>query len=255
VRLLYEIAIRPIYFFKHEPSIAAVLDVRTTRILERTLADLLADGLSPAGHYVAKRVSKYQDPRIALYSELVGKAQAVTGSTLALVDSKDEIRSVDAHEVWLEKKPSPRACLMHSKVRAKPLPRHWRKQEQISVPGQQSYNESTISLIFFASRQHLLKLGIPFKFSPLLNSTSKGLFPKLEFAAKPPMIFDQTGAKTDTWNDRGLNQYGPYTAKVFTPNRPRLCVVCQKTHKGRVEQFLHKFINGIVLPAPARLQG
>lgn len=80
VRLLYEIAIRPIYFFKHEPFIAAVLDVRTTRILERTVADLLADGLSPAGHYVAKRVSKYQDPRIALHSELVGKVQSVTAS-------------------------------------------------------------------------------------------------------------------------------------------------------------------------------
>ncbi len=49
-------------------------------------------------------------------------------------------------------------------------------------------------------------------------------------------------------DDRGLNQNGPYTSKVFTPNRPRLCVICQKAQKGRVEQFLHKFINGIVLP-------
>jgi hypothetical protein len=67
----------------------------------------------------------------------------------------------------------------------------------------------------------------------------------LENAPRPIYIFDQTGSKSDTWNDRGLNQYGPYTAKVFTPNRPRLCVVCQKAQKGRVEQFLHKFINGI----------
>jgi hypothetical protein len=32
---MYEIAVRPIYFFKHEPFIAAVFDVRTTRILDR----------------------------------------------------------------------------------------------------------------------------------------------------------------------------------------------------------------------------
>jgi hypothetical protein len=64
-------------------------------------------------------------------------------------------------------------------------------------------------------------------------------------------IFDQTGSKTDTWNDQGLNQHGPYTSKVFTPNRPRLCVICHKAQKGSVEQFLQKFINGIVLPPPA----
>ncbi|HLE63268.1 MAG TPA: hypothetical protein VI750_09020, partial [Pyrinomonadaceae bacterium] len=43
VRLLYETAVRPIYFFKHEPFIAAVFDVRTTRILDRTVGDLLKD--------------------------------------------------------------------------------------------------------------------------------------------------------------------------------------------------------------------
>src|ERR1700674_5634753 len=32
VRLQYEMAVRPIYFFRHEPFIAAVFDVRTTRI-------------------------------------------------------------------------------------------------------------------------------------------------------------------------------------------------------------------------------
>ena len=88
VRLLYEMAVRPIYFFKHEPFIAAVFDVRTTRILDRTVGDLLKDGFSPVGHYVSPPVSKYQDPRIAPHAELVGKVEAVDGCVLALVDSK-----------------------------------------------------------------------------------------------------------------------------------------------------------------------
>src|SRR5207247_6763118 len=91
---------------------------------------------------------------------------------------------------------------------------------------------------------------VPFKFSTLLEDSSR-FFPSLEPVPKPTYVFDQTGAKTDTWHDRGLDQNGPYTAKVFTPNRPKLCVVCQKAHKGRVEQFLHKFINGITLPPPS----
>jgi hypothetical protein len=30
--------------------------------------------------------------------------------------------------------------------------------------------------------------------------------------------------------------------------RGKLCVVCQRRHKGQVEQFVHKFINGIKVP-------
>lgn len=45
VRILYEVAIRPIYFTRREPFIAAIPTVRTTRLVERTAAELLADGL------------------------------------------------------------------------------------------------------------------------------------------------------------------------------------------------------------------
>jgi hypothetical protein len=43
----------------------------------------------------------------------MGKVGAVNGSTLALVDSKDDIESVGAHDVWLEKKAFP-SCLAHA---------------------------------------------------------------------------------------------------------------------------------------------
>jgi hypothetical protein len=46
VRLLFDMAIRPIYFFKRDPLIAAVFDVRTTRILDRTAAELISEGFS-----------------------------------------------------------------------------------------------------------------------------------------------------------------------------------------------------------------
>lgn len=57
VRVLFDIAIRPIYFFKRDPLIAAVFDVRTTRILDRTVAALISEGYSPVGNYAAERVS------------------------------------------------------------------------------------------------------------------------------------------------------------------------------------------------------
>lgn len=251
VRLLYDMAVRPIYFFKHKPFIAAVFDVRTTRILDRTVGELLKDGFSPVGHYVATRVSKYQDPRIAPHAELVGKVEAVKGSTLVLVDSKDHIQSVDAHEVWIEKRAFSAYLASAFQGNDQFIGATLEKARADLRFGPTKLHRINSVAEFFASKQYSLAPGISFKFSPLLSDASKSLFPSLEVAPKPTYIFDQTGSKTDTWNDRGLNQHGPYTAKVFTPNRPRLCVICQKAQKGQVEQFLHKFINGIVLPPPS----
>jgi hypothetical protein len=251
VRLLYDMAIRPIYFFKQKPLIAAVFDVRTTRILDRPVADLIKDGFSPVGHYVTARVSKNNDPRILPRPELVGKVTAVTGSMLTLADAKDDMQSVAASDVWLEKRAFPDYLAYRFKGNDQLIAAKLEKSRADLRSGPTKLQRIKNFVEFFGSKQHFLAPGIAFKFLPLLSDTEKDLFPSLESAPKPIYIFDQTGSKTDTWNDQGLNQHGPYTSKVFTPNRPRLCVICQKAQKGRVEQFLHKFINGIVLPPPA----
>jgi Piwi domain len=251
VRLLYEAAVRPIYFFKHEPFIAAVFDVRTTRIIDRTVAALLQDGFSPVGYYVTTQVSKYQDTRIAAHLELVGKVAAVNGSVLSLVDSKNDIPSIDAHHAWLEKRAFP-ACLSHAfPPRDQSIASALEKARADLRSGPTRLQRINTIVQFFASRQHFASLGVSFRFAPLLTDSARELFPSLETVPKPIYIFDQAGANTDTWHNRGLDQYGPYSAKVFTPNRPKLCVICQKAQKGRVEQFLHKFINGITLPPPS----
>lgn len=107
VRMLYDVTVRPIYFFKKEPFIAAIFDVRTTRIVDRTVAELVEDGFSPIGHYVTRHIRKYEDTRIELSAELVGKVSCVSGSTLHLTDAKGGITAVDAGDVWLEKNPFP----------------------------------------------------------------------------------------------------------------------------------------------------
>jgi Piwi domain len=250
VRLLYEAAIRPIYFFKHEPFIAAIFDVRTTRIIDRTIADLVQDGFSPVGHYVTRRVQRYEDPRIGPRPELVGRVTSVNGSTLSLSDSKNDIPSIESRDVWLEKRAFP-ACLAHIfPSRAEAIASSLEKTRAELRQGPTRLQRISTIVDFLASKQHWACPTVPFKFSPLLDDSSR-LFPSLETTPKPIYVFDQTGSKTDTWHDGGLDKHGPYTAKVFTPNRPKLCVICEKAHKGQVEQFLHKFINGIRLPPPS----
>lgn len=249
VRLLYDIAIRPIYFFKQEPFIAAVFDLRTTRILDRSISELLSEGFSPLNHYVVECVPKNDDPRIFPHRELLGKAKAVNGSTLALVDAKNGVQSVAADKVWLEKRAFPDYLEHRYRDNYSPVATALEKARADLRSGPTKLQRIGSIIEFFTSKQQLLAPGVSFRFMPLLSDSSVD-FPLLEPAPKPTYIFDQTGSKTDTWNDRGLNRYGPYTSKVFTPNRPRFCVICQKAQKGRVEQFLHKFINGIVLPPP-----
>ena len=65
-------------------------------------------------------------------------------------------------------------------------------------------------------------------------------------------MFDPSGSKTDTWHDRGMDNFGPYSAPTFTPTRPRICVVCQRDHKGRIEQFVRKFLRGVTAPGSRR---
>ncbi|MEP7354189.1 MAG: hypothetical protein ABI824_13245 [Acidobacteriota bacterium] len=98
VRLLYELAIRPIYFYKQKPVIAAIMDVRTTLLVERKVSELIAAGFSLEGHYVGRRVSG-NDPRIAPHTKLVGRVTSVDGSLLKLTDSPDMVESVEASEV------------------------------------------------------------------------------------------------------------------------------------------------------------
>jgi hypothetical protein len=249
VRLLYEIAVRPINFFKRPAFIAAVIDVRTTRVIDRSASQLLDDGFPLVGHYVTKRVSR-EDPRIAPHDELVGKVVRVSGRTLELTDSRDGTTSVQAEDVWLEKKAF-NDCLSHVfRDRTESVLAALDRARADLRSGPTRLQRINASVEFLKSRQHYVSPEIAFTFTPLLSDASKGLFPRLEVTPKPVYIFDPTGTKTDTWHDRGLGEHGPYTAKVFTPNRPKLCVVCQRRHKGQVEQFLHKFINGIKLPPP-----
>jgi Piwi domain len=250
VRLLYDMAIRPVYFFKHTPMIAAVFDVRTTRMLDRTAAELAAEGFPLIGHYVAQRISKNDDPRILPRPELVGKVASIKDSTLMLSDARDDKQSVAMNEVWLEKRAFPDYLAYRFKGDYARIAEALEKARANLRSGQEKLRRISSSVDHFASKSHFLTPGVSFRFLPLLSQSATKSFPVVEQAPKPTYIFDQTGSKTDTWNDNGLNKYGPYTSKVFTPNRPRLCVICQKPLKGTIEQFLHKFINGITLPPP-----
>jgi hypothetical protein len=60
---------------------------------------------------------------------------------------------------------------------------------------------------------------------------------------KPAFIFNDNGEAN--WQEPGLNRFGPYTKRTFDRNAPSICIICRETHKGQIEQFVRKFLNGI----------
>jgi argonaute-like protein implicated in RNA metabolism and viral defense len=57
-------------------------------------------------------------------------------------------------------------------------------------------------------------------------------------------VFDPTFNKPAIRDAKVGIQGGPYSQRIFSPSKPRICVVCQRERKGEVEQFLQKLFEG-----------
>jgi hypothetical protein len=246
VRILYEVAIRPIYFTRREPFIAAVPTVRTTRLVERTAAELLADGLALGGVYVGKRVPN-KDARIEPKFQLLGCVQAVDGSLLRLTDSRDGIEAIEVSEVWPVKDVFADCLRLVFKACAQEIATALECQRAALRQGPAQLDRIKSVVETLRARQYEMLPGSPFTFGALLTNATRE-FPRLVKAARPVYVFDQTGSKTAEWHDGGLNEHGPYTASVRSMAPPRICVICQRSTKPQVDQFLRSFFNGVTIP-------
>ena len=196
VRLLYELAIRPVYFYKQKPVIAAIMDVRTTRLVERKASELIADGFLLEGHYVGRRVSG-NDPRIAPHTKLLGRVTSVDGLLLKLTDSPDLVESVEASEVWLEKRAFD-DCISHVFGNSAAKVREGLERQRAALRQGKARLEKIRTIVeFLRGKRHEMAPGVSFAFGPLLASSDRA-FPRIEDAPKPVYVFDQTGSKTNT---------------------------------------------------------
>jgi hypothetical protein len=204
LRLLCEAAIRSIYFFHQEPFIAIAVDVRTTRLIERTALELIQDGLCLEGVYVCKRVWS-KDRRIAPDTKTIGCVQSVEGSLLRLIDARDGIETVEASDVRPVKDVFAR-CLSHVfKERAPEVDAALERQRTALRQGPERLDRIRRILGFLGKEQHEMVPGTPFTFGPLLDN-SMPLFPPLQTAPRPVYVFDETGSKTKRLHDDGLNE-------------------------------------------------
>jgi hypothetical protein len=244
-RTVFEVAPRRLGFNPAQQAVGIAVGVRTRRIISATCDSLLDAGISPLGHYVGRLVPA-DDPRLSDRFELAGRVSAISQGQLHLEDARPEATTINATEARLD--PGVAAfdfCLDRvfggnaDGIRDKLDARRWALQA-----GDERLGKLRRFIDWLGRQTFVMSPGASFKVGSFLAEHRQG-FPNVLTASTPVYVFDPTGARTSLSNSKGLHDHGPYSAPTFTPNRPRICIICQRALKGQVEQFLHKFFNGI----------
>ena len=252
IRPLFDIDVRVFDLDERPPFVGVTLDLRTTRQILWPCSDLIAQGFDPRGLYV-KHQLEIRDPRIFPRRELVGRVEVIKNGILHLTDSRDGFDDIPAAEAWLETRPDAyERCLTHAfgrflaQVKA-------RLEAKLSELRRGPERLSRLNLVLkYISKQNLeLAQGVTCSFGPFLAERDRDAawqFPPVRRAPGAVYVFDPTGTRTATWPvDAGLNRHGPYSQRDFI-TRPKVCVICQRTNKGQVEQFIRKLKEGITNP-------
>ena len=87
--------------------------------------------------------------------------------------------------------------------------------------------------------------GLALEIGQMISQAANTWRQRTEAIQKPLLVFDPDGTRTDRWNERGLDQHGPYDRRSFTPKQLRIAVVCQAHYEGQVDAFLAKFLEGL----------
>lgn len=245
VRPLYELEFRVFRPDRQPPFVGMAMNVRTTRFITATCAELLDGGMNIDGLYVGRR-APFSDVRMDPRFELLGKVRSASRGVLTLDDARPGCERVSAADAFLETRGDGFArCMSHAFGRDA-----YEAREDLEAylarfrSGPTRLNHLRRAVEHFASQGLRLAPRVPFRFTEFLAERRRN-FPPAHVAPAAVYVFDPSGTSTKTWHDGGLDLYGPYSAGTFTPTRPKICVICQKSKKGRVDQFLNKFLRGI----------
>lgn len=238
----YELDVRLFFFANQKPFLGLALDSRTRRRVTASCDELIAGGISLQGCYVG-RMCPDDDPRLEPRFELLGRVSALKADEFQLDDAREGTPSVKMQECYVEPSSHTFSNLLDQVFtdRADEIREALFQKTAARRVGPAKLQDLR-KVVGYLQKQILeVSHGVTLTVGTLLEGQA---LPTLETAPKPVYVFDPTGAKTDTWADRGIQNCGPYSQQTFSKNRPRIAIVCQASAKGRVEQFLHKFFNG-----------
>jgi hypothetical protein len=210
-----------------------VIDCTTRRVLKENGLFFLNAGFDLLGRYV---VVEQEDG----YRKLLGSVSARQGEALYVTKLDGEVVQAEAKDVYLEA----------SRTNFDDYIRHTHAAKMESIV---AHIRQSISIFNGGenkkARISALKNYIQSKTIPLIDGTrieiedSPDIQSECVQIQKPVFVFNDNGEAD--WAEKGLTQYGAYTKRTFDRNDPSICVICAQHDKGRVEQFVRKFLKGI----------
>lgn len=250
---LYEVEVRVFHFEDREPFVGFCLNVRTRTFIDRPCRELLDEGFSLVGHYVGRK-DKSSDGRLQPRFRLQGRVKAIEGSNLVLDDCREGEDRLRTDEAFLEPKWRAFDAVVQYvfKKQAQAILNGLAGKLATHRYGPERLKKLRAICAHFNKNPLTILPGVTCRPLQLLAEGSGSHFPVVEQPTSVIYVFDQAGEKSGANRDQGLDDFGPYTAKTLSPSKPRFCVVCQSSHKGRVEQFVRKFLEGITLKGQDR---
>lgn len=229
-----------------------LVDVAADVTIDSTCDELARRGLELRGHYVGVK-AEADDPRVTPKLQLLGRVATVEplASSAVLDDARDgeevpplsslyvEPRFETAQEIVLSRL-GPDGDRVWNALRAS-------MSELGSGPGRRRWVGTVRNYLVKQSLTIAQGIGVTVdrQFDDTSGATSRIRTKRLP---RPVFEFDPAGSKSDTWAERGLKKYGPFSARTFTPTEPRVAVLCRQVHKGEVEQFMRKLLEGVRIP-------
>lgn len=244
VRMAHGIDVRVFEFEGSAPFLGLVFDQRAFRRIARPCSEWIEERFNLVGLYVSEK-APFHDTRIQPRSRLVGRVGEVDGTTLRLVDCREGRDVVEASDVQIDAdyEGFMRCLTAVFKGDARQIDRTlFNLQSEAKVGpkklGELSRIENKLTLKPITVLPNVQVTVLPF-----LNQSS-AMFPAVRRAPGALYVFDPTFNKPAVTDAKIGILGGPYSQRIFSPSKPRICVVCQRSRKGEVEQFLQKLFEG-----------
>ncbi len=244
IRQLCEMDVR-VFNNADGPFLGIAVNLRIRKRLLCTCDRLLALGIDLHGLRVAVQTPS-DDPRVQALRKTLGRVAEIADSVIHLKAAREQITKVAATQAYLALDPEALRRVLRILFGAKSAEVAIKLEGAVASLSQgKTRLERLESVLSDLQRQKLEILpGIHVKVGQFLSEAEQAFSP-VNNVPKATFVFDPAGRKLDAYKPRGLDKFGPYTAQTFSPNQPRVCVVCEASRKGDVEQFLYKFFNGV----------
>jgi len=244
-RQMLDFDVRIFEFKQDEAFVGVACGARTHRAIHCNAAQLLEMGVDLQGVYVSRKVAR-NDERLEPREELLGRVVDVRDNILVLDDCKTEQSEFEATEVWVEAKADVfERCLRKAFNNAGSGISMHIQQLQSQMRGGAPRFELMKKAVGSLSKMKIEILnGVAVTFGPVFNAAESVSFPRQEKIPETLFIFDPS-RQPQKYKPVGMDNQGPYLWSKFTPNSPRICVVCQQRRKGEVEKFVTKLLSGV----------